>query len=313
VALDRGGSGLITNLQRDRATWLGEDFAGHFSLAGTQAKTALIHDESRWGRPSGPTPTTHVLKPQGAGFADQDLNEHVCLAAARNAGLVTARSEIVTFGDVRSLSIERYDRRRVGRRRSARVHQEDACQALGVHPASKYENLGGPGVAVIARLLRRVMPPREAERAIWQFADGLIWNWLIAGTDAHAKNQGLLLSGAQVRFAPLYDITSILPYLGQRLSDGEVIHERRLKMAMRIGGEYDIWPERNTWVRAAKDLGLQADALQERVRALAGSVPSAFGAAAADPSVQRLRSAVVENLVARVRERASRCLAALRP
>ena len=38
-----------------------------------------------------------------------------------------------------------------------------------------------------------------------------MWNWLIAGTDEHAQNYGLLLAGDQVRLAPLYDVASALP------------------------------------------------------------------------------------------------------
>ena len=65
-----------------------------------------------------------------------------------------------------------------------------------------------------------------------RFADALIWNWLIAGTDAHAKNYSLLLAGAQVRLAPLYDVASALPYPD--------LHVRRLRFAMKIGGDYRV-------------------------------------------------------------------------
>jgi len=55
---------------------------------------------------------------------------------------------------------------------------------------------------------------------------------LIAGTDAHAKNYSLLLSGPQVRLAPLYDVASILPY--------DEFDLRKVKLAMKIGGEYKL-------------------------------------------------------------------------
>ena len=38
----------------------------------------------------------------------------------------------------------------------------------------------------------------------------LVFNWLIAGTDAHAKNYGLVLSATNARLAPLYDVASAL-------------------------------------------------------------------------------------------------------
>ena len=41
----------------------------------------------------------------------------------------------------------------------------------------------------------------------------MIFNFLIGGTDAHAKNVSLLIAGrGQVRLAPCYDLISILPY-----------------------------------------------------------------------------------------------------
>lgn len=73
----------IRELREDSTAWLGESFTGQFSLAGAQAKTALLFRDGRWGVPSGSTPTTHILKPAVAGFDDHDLNEHLCLDAAR--------------------------------------------------------------------------------------------------------------------------------------------------------------------------------------------------------------------------------------
>src|SRR5437899_101714 len=77
----------IRELKKDTTAWLGESFEGQFSLAGAQAKTALLNRRGRWGDPSGSIPTTHILKPAVAGLDDHDLNEHLCLAAARRVGL----------------------------------------------------------------------------------------------------------------------------------------------------------------------------------------------------------------------------------
>lgn len=297
---------LLRDLRLDRTAWLGRDFAGQFSLAGAQAKTALVYEKGRWGRPSGARPTTHIVKPASAGWTHQDVNEHVCLDAARRAGLTAARSWIARFGEESAIVVERYDRARIGRR-VTRIHQEDLCQAMGLHPSAKYENDGGPSAASITKLLQRTMPSREAERAVWGFADALAWNWLVAGTDAHAKNYSLLLNQGDVRLAPLYDISSILPYLGERGPDGEVLQGRRVRMAMKIGGEYALEPPRNTWRAAAADLGLPAADVIARVGSLAASVPSAFAAAAADASIAGMHSEVIERLVDAVSLRARRC------
>ena len=64
----------LRDLREDSTAWLGRSFTGQFSLAGAQAKTALLFDQGRWGVPSGSTPTTHILKPAVGGLDDHDLN-----------------------------------------------------------------------------------------------------------------------------------------------------------------------------------------------------------------------------------------------
>jgi HipA-like protein len=59
---------VLRELERDSTSWLGVGFTGQFSLAGAQAKTALLYQDGRWGIPSGATPTTHILKPAIAGL-----------------------------------------------------------------------------------------------------------------------------------------------------------------------------------------------------------------------------------------------------
>ena len=289
----------LRELREDSTAWLGRTFTGQFSLAGAQAKTALLFDGNRWGVPSGSIPTTHILKPAIAGLDDHDLNEHLCLDAARRAGLIAARSTIGRFADETAVVITRYDRIRDAEKRIARVHQEDLCQALGVPPGGKYQNEGGPTPARIARLFRDAMTPQAGEEAVRRFADALIWNWLIAGTDAHAKNYSVLLAGNQVRLAPLYDIASALPY---------GTHERKLRLAMKIGSSYDVFLQRSRWPDAARDLGLDADALVERARELARITPDAFADAASAAEVEALQRDLPGQLLQLVADRARRCL-----
>jgi serine/threonine-protein kinase HipA len=287
----------LRDLKRDTTAWLGREFTGQFSLAGAQAKTALLNEDGRWGVPSGAAATSHILKPAVAGLDDHDLNEHLCMTAARRAGLVVARTEVARFGEETAIVVERYDRRRRDRE-LLRVHQEDVCQALGLPPSRKYQNEGGPSPRDVAGLLRQVMPPRVADEAIRRFLDALAWNWLIAGTDAHAKNYSLLLSGREVRLAPLYDVASALPY---------GMHERSLRFAMKIGGDYRVYPYRDTWPAAAADLGLDPAVVIERVTALAAAAPDAFRDAAASPDVASLERTLPSRLVDLVADRVARC------
>jgi serine/threonine-protein kinase HipA len=293
----------LRELEADSTAWLGKSFNGQFSLAGAQAKTALLYQDGRWGVPHGATATTHILKPAVAGLDDHDLNEHLCLDAARRAGLITARTRIARFGDQTAIVVDRYDRREVGGQ-VIRVHQEDLCQALGVHPSRKYQNEGGPGPAQVAELLRRVMSPRNADRAVAQFVDALAWNWLIGGTDGHAKNYSLLLAGDRVRLAPLYDIASALPY---------GTHERGLRFAMKIGGDYRVFFYQNTWGKAADEIGVDRDIVIDRVRKLTSRVADAFAEAAAAPDIVALGRVLPGRLVDIIADRAKRCSQLIHP
>jgi serine/threonine-protein kinase HipA len=303
VWLDEDGvAQRLRELREDSTAWLGRTFTGQFSLAGAQAKTALLYENGRWGVPYGSTPTTHILKPAVSGFDDHDLNEHLCLDAARRCGLIAARTRVERFSDESAVVVTRYDRLSRGST-IARVHQEDLCQAFGLPPSKKYQNEGGPGPGDVASLLRRIMAPRIADSAILRFADALIWNWIVGGTDAHAKNYSLLLAGNQVRLAPLYDIASGLPY---------GTHEKKLRVAMKIGGDYRVYPWHNTWPAAAKDLGLDPDRLIARVDQLAASAPDAFSDSASADDVKSLHRELPDTLVSLVAERSHRCRQILR-
>jgi serine/threonine-protein kinase HipA len=303
--LDEEGVGKrLRDLKRDETAWLGADFTGRFSLAGAQAKTALLYQDGRWGVPSGTAGTSHILKPAITGFDDHDLNEHLCLSAARRAGLFAANTEIATFGDQSAIVAERYDRVASRSGWMRRIHQEDVCQALGLPPDRKYQNEGGPTPTAIASLLRRVLPGTQADAAVWRFFDALALNWLICGTDAHSKNYSLLLAGRQVRLAPLYDVASALPYPGMPL--------QKLRLAMKFGGSYLVTSRSaEMWALVGKELGLSSDLVVARARSLMDRLPDAFSEAAREPSVAAIESTMPTRLADAVAGRVERSKATL--
>lgn len=288
----------IRDLTADPTAWLGQPFVGQFSLAGAQAKTALLFVEGRWGVPSGAQPTSHILKPAVAGLDDHDLNEHLCMDAGNRAGLLAASTRIGRFDDQSVVIVERYDRQTVDGD-LIRVHQEDLCQALGIPPESKYQNNDGPRPEDIVALMRRAMPSRAAEEDTWRFIDALALNWFIAGTDAHAKNYSLLLGSGDVRLAPLYDVASALPY---------PLHEKKMRLAMKLGDSYAVHPYRNPWPRAARNLGVDEEVLVARVTDLGARLPDAFADAAAQDDVRSLNSELAPRLVDLVADRTARCI-----
>lgn len=260
---EEGVAERLRALRADHAAWRIPRDTGQFSLAGAQPKTALLFEDGRWGVPSGRTPTTHILKPPTGQFDGHAENEHLCMRLAAGLGILVARSEVRWFKDQVAIVVERYDRDR-SPSGIARVHQEDLCQALSILPTKKYENEGGPGARAAVDLLRNVSgrPQEDVQR----FVDALVFNWLIAGTDAHAKNYAVLIGAeGRARLAPLYDVASVLPY------DFDL---KRVRLAMKIGGVYrlrDIGSHQ--WLKLAAELRLDTNALLGRIVEMAAVIP----------------------------------------
>jgi serine/threonine-protein kinase HipA len=123
---------------------------------------------------------------------------------------------------------------------------------------------------------------------------------IIAGTDAHAKNLSLLLSGWRVRLAPLYDVASVLPY-----DDFDL---RKTKFAMKIGSEYKLGriglPQ---WQKFAGEMRVNADELIERLTSMAEQLPDEVSAARARAREEGLSAAIVERLTIQLIARADEC------
>ena len=254
----------LRTLRRDPSATRRATDHGQFSLAGAQPKTALLLHDGRWGVPAGRTPTTHILKPTTAMFDGHAENEHFCLALARRLGLPVAQSELRRFDGEAAIVVARFDRIE-HQGQWLRVHQEDLCQALAVSPTRKYQSDGGPGPLAIIELLRThsSAPSRDVDT----FIDALAFNWLIAGTDAHAKNYALLFGrGGRVRLAPLYDLGSALPY--------PALRQDKLAMAMKIGNTYRLRDiRRRPWESLLRSSRVDTEAALARIAGMAEALP----------------------------------------
>lgn len=279
-------------------TSLNRSSVGSFGLTGTRPKIALVHKDNQWSEWDGSSLTTHILKPASDGFAEHGLNEHLCLDAARRAGLMAAKSRVVCFENQLGILIDRFDRRFDGSTLDY-IHQEDMCQAFGLPPSRKYERDGGPSPVQIARLLRRVMPAIASHSAVERFVDGLIWNWIVVHTDAHARKYSLLLAGRQIRLTPLYGIRSSLAY-----SAGK----KKMRFAMIVGGDDRIFPFSNPWFNAAQELGLDPEFLLNRVSELATLAPDVFLEASGERDVAGLNSKFPSYMVDKIAERSRWCI-----
>jgi serine/threonine-protein kinase HipA len=113
-----------------------------------------------------------------------------------------------------------------------------------------------------------------------------------------------MLAGSQVRLAPLYDVASALPY--------DDMYPPKLRMAMRIGGEYRLEAiSGGHWRRFAMAFRLEPDEFVARIDDLAARVPVALAEAVSAGPVHALGSELPGRLLDRVRDRAGRCRAAL--
>ena len=276
------------------------------SIAGAQEKSALLWHEGAWQRPLASTPTTHIFKlPLGrVGAMQADMrtsleNEWLCSRVMAAFNLPVAQCQITQFDDVKTLVVERFDRRLAGDGSwIVRLPQEDFCQALGVSPQTKYQADGGPGIEDIMTVLAG---SNEALTDRQNFFKTQLVFWLLAATDGHAKNFSIFhLPQSRFRATPLYDILSAHPIIGHGPNQ---LAPQRAKLAMAVRGRnahyrmHDV--QRRHWTAQAMHAGLGpafAETLIEEVLREAPRVvdrvqvqlPNGFPADVADSILQGL-------------------------
>jgi len=242
---------------------LAGDVGIRLSLAGVQDKIAVYVKDSKIAIPLNGAPSTHILKPALDTFEGIIFNEAFCLELGRKMNLLTVKADIKQVEDIDYLLIERYDRHESNDEDNPlsiqRLHQEDFCQAMGIVSENKYQNEGGPSLKQCFNLLREVssLPVVDIGRLI----DIVIFNVLIGNCDAHGKNFSLLYKKNGVQLAPFYDLVSTRYY--KNLS---------LKMAMKLGGEYDAGRiSIKHFETLAEEISLSKSGIKKRVIELTAS------------------------------------------
>jgi len=217
-------------------------------------------------------------------------------------GIAAAASTVEQFENQVAIVVERFDR--VKRRAEViRFHQEDTCQAMGIPPTKKYQYDGGPGFPEMAELARVHSADPEAD--LQQILAAAAFNWMIGGTDGHAKNYSwFLTTGDQIRMTPLYDLISSLPYYA--------VHEDDLTLAMTIGSENRfLRVGKEQWHRFADSIGAPEDEVVQYARELADMVPAAIAEVVAEASEGGLDAIVLNTLQTEITRHAERCSALL--
>lgn len=231
----------------DRPLAIHED--SELSIAGLQDKLLLVElPDGGWGRPAHGYPSSHILKVDDPLRPGLVRAEAECLTLAREIGLTTIDARIEQIAGVTCLLVSRFDRRVRPDGSVERIHQEDACQALGRNPEAnrgrgKYQDAGGPSLRQVAGLLDRyAVDPRGQLDKLLSIAT---FTALIGNADAHGKNLALLHpTGEAIELAPLYDTvpTALWPKLRSR---GAMSINGRWELAS-ITGE-DLVHEATSW------------------------------------------------------------------
>ena len=238
------------------------------SLAGGQKKSALAvlgpdgkpvlrlpEEGDVLAVPLNGAPSTLIVKPDNPNLPGITENEVWCLRMAQAVGVEAAQATILQSSKRTAIGVLRYDRR-VGRSgQLLRLHQEDFAQANGLPPGRKYERgtLSGLNLRTLLETGRHV----SASDAL-ALLDQVIFNILVANTDAHAKNYSLILPvGAPPRLAPLYDVSTVLswPHVAKTYAQSIDGKKRRPDM---IAGRH--------WEAIAREIGYRPTDVKNRVR-----------------------------------------------
>ncbi len=202
-------------------------------------------------------PSTLIVKPDNPNLPGITENEAWCLRMAQAIGIEAVQATILQASKRTAIGVLRYDRR-VGRNAQLlRLHQEDFAQANGLPPGRKYERgtLRGLDLKTLLETGRHV----SATDAL-ALLDQVIFNILVANTDAHAKNYSMILPvAATPRMAPLYDVSSVLswPHVVQSYAQSIAGKKRTPDM---IAGRH--------WEAMAREIGYRPTDVRNRAQEL---------------------------------------------
>jgi serine/threonine-protein kinase HipA len=206
-------------------------------------------------------PSTLIVKPDNPNLPGITENEVWCLRMAQAIGIEAAQTTILQSSKRTAIGVLRYDRR-VGRNgQLLRLHQEDFAQANGLPPGRKYERGTLPGLDL--KTLLETGRHVSASDAL-ALLDQVIFNILVANTDAHAKNYSLILRvGAAPRLAPLYDVSTELSWPHVVKTYAQFIDGKKRNPDM-VAGRH--------WEAIAREIGYRPTDVKNRVQQIVDAI-----------------------------------------
>lgn len=227
----------------------------------------VARPDGGWGRPRHGYPSTHILKVDDRFHHGLVRAEHACLSLARAAGLGAAGSQLLTVGDSDCIVVSGFDRDIDSDGTVVRVHQEDACQALGIDPdrwdrRGKYEAYGGPSFKQVAGLLDSWA--QDSAAGLAGLLDHLVFTVTIGNADAHGKNIAFLHpQRGQIRLAPLYDTVPTTMWAQLRTTAAMTVAGKQSLSTLTID---DIVEEARSWSMNEQTARRRALDVAERLR-----------------------------------------------
>jgi serine/threonine-protein kinase HipA len=164
------------------------------SLGGAKPKALIQINGEQW-----------VVKFFNGEPVDVPLIEHASMTLAKQAGINSATTQVISLLGENAIAIKRFDRTNATRLHciSAGTALQAAC-AQGQEPDMSYPNL--------AQLLRRIGVSKDGVNLadMQELFRRMVFNILIDNTDDHEKNHALIVQNperfAGLRLSPAYDI-----------------------------------------------------------------------------------------------------------
>ncbi len=176
------------------------------SLAGAQHKLAVVLSNDGLYEPVGPSPSTHILKPDhpDADYPHSVINEWFVMRLARRLDLLVPEVRRLYVPEPVYV-VARFDRT-LTEHGWQRLHVIDACQLLGLDRSFKYAK------GSVETLLAIASACRASAIVKTRLFSWLVFNTLVGNGDAHLKNLSFLVSSSGIQLAPHYDLLSTGAY-----------------------------------------------------------------------------------------------------
>ena len=282
------------------------------SIAGYQDKLPVYVEGDRYYLVEGALASTHILKPEPLDRRLPGLvaNEHFCMRLAARLGLAAAEVGIVRVPHP-VLVVRRFDRE-AGEGGVRRFHLVDACQALDLPVAYKYERNFGSGTDVrrirdgvsfqslFSTAVAHTTHKALTRQALTRWA---LMQYLIGNADGHGKNLSFFCRADGLAIAPFYDMVSVVQYDG-------LDHD----LAMAYGDEFrldDIGAF--AWADFAQRAGLQRSFLAREMTRMAHAALKQARLQAADEDYAGDERALVLRIAGLVEAQAGKLLAMAKP